>query len=318
MLTKEESKFTLTIPSSTDLRNLQGVNNQNIKIIKDLLNVNFTIRNGELIFNGSKNNFDKVKIIINEIIELLNSDYKPKKSDVRYIIQMVNHGEKPHLHKLLNKKVVITAKKKVITPKTLHQKEYVDAIDKFDITFGIGPAGTGKTYLAVAKAVNYLRDNIIKKLVLVRPAVEAGEKIGFLPGDIKEKVNPYLRPLYDALYEMLTPSKVENLISKNVIEIIPLAFMRGRSLNDSFIIMDEAQNSTPDQMKMLLTRMGFGSKIIVTGDITQVDLPDKQESGLVNAEQKLSHIDDIAFIFFSRIDVVRHSLVQKIIKAYKN
>ncbi len=318
MLTKEESKFTLTIPSSTDLRNLQGVNNQNIKIIKDLLNVNFTIRNGELIFNGSKNNFDKVKIIINEIIELLNSDYKPKKSDVRYIIQMVNHGEKPHLHKLLNKKVVITAKKKVITPKTLHQKEYVDAIDKFDITFGIGPAGTGKTYLAVAKAVNYLRDNIIKKLVLVRPAVEAGEKIGFLPGDIKEKVNPYLRPLYDALYEMLTPSKVENLISKNVIEIIPLAFMRGRSLNDSFIIMDEAQNSTPDQMKMLLTRMGFGSKIIVTGDITQVDLPDKQESGLVNAEKKLSHIDDIAFIFFSRIDVVRHSLVQKIIKAYKN
>jgi len=317
-LTKEESKFTLTIPSSTDLRNLQGVNNQNIKIIKDLLNVNFTIRNGELIFNGSKNNFDKVKIIINEIIELLNSDYKPKKSDVRYIIQMVNHGEKPHLHKLLNKKVVITAKKKVITPKTLHQKEYVDAIDKFDITFGIGPAGTGKTYLAVAKAVNYLRDNIIKKLVLVRPAVEAGEKIGFLPGDIKEKVNPYLRPLYDALYEMLTPSKVENLISKNVIEIIPLAFMRGRSLNDSFIIMDEAQNSTPDQMKMLLTRMGFGSKIIVTGDITQVDLPDKQESGLVNAEKKLSHIDDIAFIFFSRIDVVRHSLVQKIIKAYKN
>jgi len=318
LLTKEESKFTLTIPSSTDLRNLQGVNNQNIKIIKDLLNVNFTIRNGELIFNGSKNNFDKVKIIINEIIELLNSDYKPKKSDVRYIIQMVNHGEKPHLHKLLNKKVVITAKKKVITPKTLHQKEYVDAIDKFDITFGIGPAGTGKTYLAVAKAVNYLRDNIIKKLVLVRPAVEAGEKIGFLPGDIKEKVNPYLRPLYDALYEMLTPSKVENLISKNVIEIIPLAFMRGRSLNDSFIIMDEAQNSTPDQMKMLLTRMGFGSKIIVTGDITQVDLPDKQESGLVNAEKKLSHIDDIAFIFFSRIDVVRHSLVQKIIKAYKN
>ena len=318
MLANEESKFTLTIPSSTDLRNLQGVNNQNIKIIKDLLNVNFTIRNGELIFNGLENNFNKVKIVINEIIELLNSDYKPKKSDVRYIIQMVNHGEKPHLHELLNKKVVITAKKKVITPKTLHQKEYVDAIDKFDITFSIGPAGTGKTYLAVAKAVNYLRDNIIKKLVLVRPAVEAGEKIGFLPGDIKDKVNPYLRPLYDALYEMLTPSKVENLISKNVIEIIPLAFMRGRSLNDSFIIMDEAQNSTPDQMKMLLTRMGFGSKIIVTGDITQVDLPDKQESGLVNAEKKLSHIDDIAFIFFSRIDVVRHSLVQKIIKAYKN
>jgi len=317
-LANEESKFTLTIPSSTDLRNLQGVNNQNIKIIKDLLNVNFTIRNGELIFNGLENNFNKVKIVINEIIELLNSDYKPKKSDVRYIIQMVNHGEKPHLHELLNKKVVITAKKKVITPKTLHQKEYVDAIDKFDITFSIGPAGTGKTYLAVAKAVNYLRDNIIKKLVLVRPAVEAGEKIGFLPGDIKDKVNPYLRPLYDALYEMLTPSKVENLISKNVIEIIPLAFMRGRSLNDSFIIMDEAQNSTPDQMKMLLTRMGFGSKIIVTGDITQVDLPDKQESGLVNAEKKLSHIDDIAFIFFSRIDVVRHSLVQKIIKAYKN
>jgi len=318
LLANEESKFTLTIPSSTDLRNLQGVNNQNIKIIKDLLNVNFTIRNGELIFNGLENNFNKVKIVINEIIELLNSDYKPKKSDVRYIIQMVNHGEKPHLHELLNKKVVITAKKKVITPKTLHQKEYVDAIDKFDITFSIGPAGTGKTYLAVAKAVNYLRDNIIKKLVLVRPAVEAGEKIGFLPGDIKDKVNPYLRPLYDALYEMLTPSKVENLISKNVIEIIPLAFMRGRSLNDSFIIMDEAQNSTPDQMKMLLTRMGFGSKIIVTGDITQVDLPDKQESGLVNAEKKLSHIDDIAFIFFSRIDVVRHSLVQKIIKAYKN
>ncbi len=316
----DKEQNTIRLPDNIDLRLLQGTNNSNLKLIRNLLDIDFTIRDKNVIIdqNTDLKKIDKLEIIIKEIVNLIDADFNPKKSDIRYIVQVARHGEKPKLHKLLNKKIVITAKKKVITPKTLHQKEYVDAIDKFDIVFGIGPAGTGKTYLAVAKAVNYLRENLVKKVVLVRPAVEAGEKIGFLPGDIQEKVNPYLRPLYDALYEMLTPEKVENFISNNVIEIIPLAFMRGRTLNDAFIIMDEAQNATPDQMKMFLTRMGFGSKVIVTGDITQVDLPSNQESGLINAEKRLNNIEDIAFIYFSRIDVVRHNLVQKVIKAYKD
>jgi phosphate starvation-inducible PhoH-like protein len=316
----ETEQYTIRLPNNLDLRLFQGTNNSNLKLLRNLLDINFTIRNNKVLVDSKEpeDKLKKLKIIIDELVNLVDSNFNPKKSDIRYIVQVVRHGEVPELYKLLNKKIVITAKKKVITPKTLHQKEYVDSIDKFDIVFGIGPAGTGKTYLAVAKAVNYLRENLVKRVVLVRPAVEAGEKIGFLPGDIQEKVNPYLRPLYDALYEMLTPNKVEELISNKIIEIIPLAFMRGRTLNDAFIIMDEAQNATPDQMKMFLTRMGFGSKVIVTGDITQIDLPSSQESGLINAEKRLNNIDDIAFIYFSRIDVVRHNLVQKIIKAYKN
>jgi phosphate starvation-inducible PhoH-like protein len=213
--------------------------------------------------------------------------------------------------------VYISSRKRVITPKSLAQKRYIDAIRKFDLVIGIGPAGTGKTYLAMAMAVSYLMKQEFERIVLTRPAVEAGEKLGFLPGDIAEKVNPYLRPLYDALHDMMDFDRASRLVEKGVIEVAPLAFMRGRTLNDSFIILDEAQNTGPEQMKMFLTRLGFGSKAVITGDITQVDLPEHKISGLIEIQGVLKGIEGIEFVYFSEKDVVRHPLVQDIIKAYE-
>jgi phosphate starvation-inducible PhoH-like protein len=214
--------------------------------------------------------------------------------------------------------VYIKNKKSLITPKSPVQKEYIDAIRNFDIVFGIGPAGTGKTYLAMAMAVAALSKGLVNRIILTRPAVEAGEALGFLPGDLAEKVNPYLRPLYDALHDMMRFEKASNLMQKGVIEVAPLAFMRGRTLNDSFIILDEAQNTTSEQMKMFLTRIGFNSKAVITGDITQIDLPGDKISGLIESKNILQEIEGIRFVFFSKNDVVRHRLVQKIIKAYED
>jgi len=229
---------------------------------------------------------------------------------------MLKQGGDLKLGELYQDVIHITVRGKVIKPKTLGQKKYVEAVKENDITFAIGPAGTGKTYLAVAMAVSYLQSRKVGRIILVRPAVEAGEKLGFLPGDLKEKIEPYLRPLYDALYEMLDMDKFQKLLESGAIEIAPLAYMRGRTLNDAFVILDEAQNATPEQMKMFLTRLGFGSKMVITGDITQIDLPNKR-SGLVEVRDILVGIGGIAFVYLTEQDVVRHELVQKIVKAYE-
>jgi len=311
-----DSDYRLNVPEDIDLRVLYGINNSFVNDVRAGLGIDFRVH--ERVISGDAEGFEQVALVFRELIDLVKNGYQPRETDLRYIISMVSRGQRPRLHELFAKRIVITAKNKVITPKTLHQKEYVDAVDKSDIVFGIGPAGTGKTYLAVAKAVDLFNSRAVERIILVRPAVEAGEKLGFLPGDLQQKVDPYLRPLYDALFDMMSSSKAESLIEKGVIEIIPLAFMRGRTLNDAFIIMDEAQNSTPEQMKMFLTRTGFGSKVVVNGDITQIDLPENKMSGLVHAEKVLKDIGEIAFVYFSHVDVVRHKLVQDIIKAYQN
>jgi phosphate starvation-inducible PhoH-like protein len=248
---------------------------------------------------------------------LLKESYPVYPNDVEYAIQLLSEDDSARLKDIFLDTVYITAKKHPITPKSRGQKEYIDAIRQFDIVFGIGPAGTGKTYLAMAMAVAALTKGIVSRIILTRPAVEAGEALGFLPGDLAEKVNPYLRPLYDALHDMMRFEKATSLMQQGVIEVAPIAFMRGRTLNDSFIILDEAQNTTSEQMKMFLTRIGFSSKAVITGDITQIDLPSGKLSGLIEAKDILQNIDGIEFVFFSKMDVVRHKLVQKIINAYE-
>ena len=312
-----DSEHRIPVPDDIDLRLLYGINNTFVNFIRGSLAVDLWVREREIGFRGNAVDIRRVEIVFAELMGLIKKGVTPGETELRYIISLARNGREAGLSGLVDKKIVLTAKNKSITPKTLHQKEYVDAIDKFDVVFGIGPAGTGKTYLAVAKAADFYAKNLIGRIVLVRPAVEAGEKLGFLPGDLQQKVDPFLRPLYDALYDMMSPAKVELLISKGIIEVIPLAYMRGRTLNNAFIIMDEAQNSTPEQMKMFLTRTGFGSKVVVTGDITQIDLPENKKSGLIHAEQVLEKIGDIAFVYFSHVDVVRHKLVQEIIKAYQ-
>ena len=232
-------------------------------------------------------------------------------------MRVLSGNDRADLKKIFLDTVFITSKKTTITPKSPAQKEYIDAMRKYDIVFGIGPAGTGKTYLAMAMAVSALTKGVVDRIILTRPAVEAGEELGFLPGDLAEKVDPYLRPLYDALHDMIRFEKVANLMQKGAIEVAPIAFMRGRTLNDSFIILDEAQNTTPEQMKMFLTRIGFNSKAVITGDITQIDLPMERTSGLIQAKNILQGIDGLKFVFFSKTDVVRHRLVQDIINAYE-
>ena len=243
--------------------------------------------------------------------------YSLNPEDIRFAVRTVSTGGEVSLRDLLTNHVPVSSKKRFVIPKTEVQKEYIEAIKAHDIVIGIGPAGTGKTYLAMAMAVNAFLRKEVSRIVLARPAVEAGEKLGFLPGDIYEKVNPYLRPLYDALFDMMEPEKVSKLMERGTIEIAPLAFMRGRTLNDSFIILDEAQNTTSEQMKMYLTRLGFNSKTVITGDTTQVDLPPGKTSGLIEVAKILDGIEGIKFIYFSERDVVRHKLVQKIVKAYE-
>ncbi|NIR15221.1 MAG: PhoH family protein, partial [Desulfobacterales bacterium] len=249
--------------------------------------------------------------------ELIKNEYPIYVNDVDYAIRILSSDISADLKKIFLDKVYISSHKKTITPKSLNQKEYIDGIRRFDIVFGIGPAGTGKTYLAMAMAISSLVKKEVNRVVLARPAVEAGEHLGFLPGDLYEKVNPYLRPLYDALHDMMDFESASRLIQRGVIEVAPLAFMRGRTLNDAFVILDEAQNATSDQMKMFLTRLGFSSKAVITGDVTQTDLPEGKTSGLIEARALLKDIQGIKFIYFSRDDVIRHPLVQEIIDAYE-
>ncbi len=295
---------------------LFGSFDENIKLIEKEFSVAIVCRGSDIKIQGDEENVDKSKRVIKNLLYLINKGEAINEQNIRYVIAMVKEGNDDKLTTLSSDCICISAKGKPIKPKTLGQKKYVDAIKKNTVVIGVGPAGTGKTYLAVALAVSAFRAKEVNRIILTRPAVEAGEKLGFLPGDLQSKVDPYLRPLYDALFDMLGPENFQKYQERGNIEVAPLAYMRGRTLDDSFIILDEAQNTTPEQMKMFLTRLGFGSKIVVTGDITQIDLPDGKRSGLVDVIKILKNVDDIETIRFSEKDVVRHKLVQDIIKAY--
>ena len=296
---------------------LFGSFDENIKLIESQYNVKVVSRGSEIKVSGDAENVSKAVRAINGLLMLINRGEALSEQNVRYVLSLVNEGSEDKLCEMTGDCVCITARGKPIKPKTLGQKKYIECIKNNTITLGAGPAGTGKTYLAVAMAVNAFRAKEINRIILTRPAVEAGEKLGFLPGDLQSKVDPYLRPLYDALFDMLGAESFQRYQERGSIEVAPLAYMRGRTLDDSFIILDEAQNTTREQMKMFLTRLGFNSKIVVTGDITQIDLPDGKKSGLVEAMKILKGIDDIAINVFTEKDVVRHRLVQDIIKAYE-
>lgn len=295
---------------------LFGSFDENIKLIEKEFQVKVICRGSELKIQGDEENVDKAKRAINNLLALINKGENLTEQNVRYVISLVKEGNDDKLSSMAGDCICISAKGKPIKAKTLGQKKYIESIKNNTIVIGVGPAGTGKTYLAVAMAVSAFRAKQVNRIILTRPAVEAGEKLGFLPGDLQQKVDPYLRPLYDALFDMLGPESFQKYQERGNIEVAPLAYMRGRTLDDSFIILDEAQNTTPEQMKMFLTRLGFGSKIVVTGDITQIDLPDGKKSGLVEVIKILKNVDDIQTVKFSEKDVVRHKLVQDIIKAY--
>ena len=298
------------------LVNLSGVKDENLEVLEDHFQVEISLRGDEMTLVGEKENLEKTKKVIFSLLKLIVSGVSISRRDVVYAQKLVEKDKFDQLSELYHIKIARTYNGKLIYPKTLGQKSYYYALKNNDVVFGIGPAGTGKTYLAVVFAVAALKNNEVKKIILTRPAVEAGESLGFLPGDLKEKVDPYLRPLYDALHDMLGVEQTEKLIEKGVIEIAPLAYMRGRTLEDAYVILDEAQNTTDNQMKMFLTRLGFRSKMIVTGDISQIDLPRNTTSGLVRALDILEGVKGISFIHLSAMDVVRHPVVQRIIERY--
>ena len=296
-------------------RELFGSFDENIKLIEDTLSIDVILREGNIVLMGEEKNVDLAYKLMTELQETVINGKSLDRQSVTYSLSLLLEGSEMMI-KELDDVIVVNKKGKAVQPKTLGQKKYIELINQNDITFGIGPAGTGKTYLAVAMAVSAFKKDEVSRIVLTRPAVEAGESLGFLPGDLKDKVDPYLRPLYDALFDMLGGERVNKFLERGTIEVAPLAFMRGRTLDNAFIILDEAQNTTPEQMKMFLTRLGFGSKAVVTGDITQTDLPDKKRSGLVQATTILENIKGIGKIELTEKDVVRHELVQRIIKAY--
>jgi phosphate starvation-inducible PhoH-like protein len=298
-------------------QSLFGEHNQNIRLVEQRLGLRISTKGNTLQVRGDGIDVLLARRLFSELYELLKKGYPLYENDIEFAIRFLQENQEASLQDVFLDAVYITSQKRIITPKTQNQKEYIEAIRKYDIVFGIGPAGTGKTYLAMSMAISALMKNEVIRIVLTRPAVEAGEKLGFLPGDLYEKVNPYLRPLYDALHDMMNFEKATKLVQRGVIEVAPLAFMRGRTLNDSFVILDEAQNTTSEQMKMFLTRLGFSSKAVITGDITQIDLPEGKMSGLVEAHQLLRGVEDISFVTFTKKDVIRHPLVQKIIKAYE-
>ena len=293
-----------------------GSCDENIRLLEKEFSVTAVCRGTQVKLTGEAEGVTGAANAIDAMLTLLENHTPIEEQTVRYCISLARSGEDGRVQELTENFIAITAKGRPVRPKTLGQKEYLKAIQTHPITFGVGPAGTGKTYLAVAMAVKAFKSKDVERIILTRPAVEAGEKLGCLPGDLQNKVDPYLRPLYDGLYDMLGPETFQRLLEKQTIEVAPLAYMRGRTLDNAFIILDEAQNTSPEQMKMFLTRMGSGSKVVVTGDVTQIDLPDKSRSGLVDALAVLKNIDGIAQIRFSEKDVVRHRLVQEIVKAY--
>jgi phosphate starvation-inducible PhoH-like protein len=295
---------------------LYGDLNRNLTMIETALTVKIEVRGTELTLSGQEHDLELVENALKQLYEMIRAGYPIYQRDIAYALRILSKSPAINLKEIFQDQVFISAHQGVISPKSINQKNYIEAIRHNDIVFGIGPAGTGKTYLAVAMAVAAFTAKQVNTIILARPAVEAGERLGFLPGDMAQKVNPYLRPLHDALYDMLGIEKTSNLIEQGAIEIAPLAFMRGRTLNNAFVILDEAQNTTREQMKMFLTRLGFSSKAVITGDITQIDLPREKGSGLVHGSRILKNIKGIAFSTFTEVDVVRHPLVQEIILAY--
>jgi len=306
----------LVVPGSQSMVDLLGHRDELLKVIEDEFATEILVRGNEINISGPAGEAETVATIFRELLEVLATGESITSEHVGQTIQSIR-GEESISPKALISDTILVHRAKAIRPKTPGQKRYVDAIRNTTATFVIGPAGTGKTYLAMAMAVLALKQKYVSRVILTRPVVEAGEKLGFLPGTLFEKVDPYLKPLYDALFDMMEPDQFQQLMDRGTIEVAPLAYMRGRTLNDSFIILDEAQNTSPEQMKMFLTRLGFGSKVVVTGDVTQIDLPSGQKSGLLVIEEILVGIEDLAFIHLSAKDVVRHKLVQKIVEAYK-
>jgi len=313
---RDETTEKVSFQDSEITRFVYGQRDSNLDILESELDVEIGTRGSEASITGAAPDVELAAETLEQLYELGCEGYPLGEADVERAIQVLASESSADLTEIFLDTVFVSEHNDVISPRGVAQKEYVESIRKNDIVFGIGPAGTGKTYLAVAMALSYYFKNRIKRIILCRPAVEAGETLGYLPGDLAEKVNPYLRPLYDALHDMLDPQQTERMLEEDTIEVAPLAFMRGRTLEDSFIIFDEAQNATDEQMKMFLTRIGFGSKAVITGDITQIDLPSHKQSGLVHANDILRNIEGIAFCTFSDIDVVRHDLVQEIILAY--
>mgnify|MGYP000020293584 FL=1 len=313
---REVQERRITINGSNYILELFGNFDENIKLIERELDVDIVSREGEIRIIGEEPKISFAEKLINSLAEIIKKQGRLSKQEVAYAIQLVLEGQEDTLKDLLDQVICITASGKAIKPKTLGQRIYVNSIKENDIVFGIGPAGTGKTYLAMAMAISAFKNKEVNRIILTRPAVEAGESLGFLPGDLQEKVDPYLRPLYDALYDILGPETYGKYMEKGLIEVAPLAYMRGRTLDSSFVILDEAQNTTNEQMKMFLTRLGFGSKAVITGDITQIDLPKGKSSGLKQVANILKDIKGIDFVYLTKKDVVRHQLVQKIIEAY--
>lgn len=330
-------KLELDLGEEKDLSSIYGRLDKTLKIMEDALGIEASMRGSKVFLQGEEESVKKARKFIEEFYSINSDGYVISPDDIKYVLKAIDDAGQDNqtslddprfkqtpdrtstssLKEYFLRNIPLSSKKKFIVPRSETQKKYIDAIKEYDMVIGIGPAGTGKTYLAMAMAINALMKKQVSRIILARPAVEAGERLGFLPGDLYEKVNPYLRPLYDALFDMMEAEKAYRLIDKGIIEIAPLAFMRGRTLNDSFIILDEAQNTTSEQMKMYLTRLGFNSKTVITGDITQVDLPPGKVSGLIEVERILKNIKGLCFIYFSEKDVVRHKLVQKIIKAYE-
>jgi phosphate starvation-inducible PhoH-like protein len=306
----------ITLPEE-GIETLFGIHDENLKHLEAEFGVRVRTQGHDLIVEGPPGDVTKVERLFAQLGALFQEGYRISNGDVKTAAQVIAADPNIDLREYFLKSIQTQSGKRRVVPKSINQRRYLDAIEQHDIVFGIGPAGTGKTYLAMAQAVSFLLAKRVNRIILARPAVEAGEKLGFLPGDLQEKVNPYLRPLYDALYDMVDVERTERLIERGTIEIAPIAFMRGRTLNDAFVILDEAQNTTTEQMKMFLTRLGFGSKAVVTGDITQIDLPTGRLSGLVEAMRVVANIEGISFIHFDERDVVRHKLVQQIVKAYE-
>lgn len=311
------TELEIELDSLDKLHTIFGDLDSNITILQKEYGVSIFSRDGRIKIVGQEDRAECVRKAILGLVELIDKGETITDQSVRYVINLVNEGAESQVAEIGGDTICVTFTGKPIKAKTLGQKRYIDCIRNNTIVFGVGPAGTGKTYLAVAQAVRAFKSHEVNRIILTRPAVEAGEKLGFLPGDLQNKVDPYLRPLYDALFDMMGAESYQRNLERNIIEVAPLAYMRGRTLDDSFIILDEAQNTTPEQMKMFLTRLGFNSRMVITGDVTQIDLPDSKRSGLVEAIKILKNVDDIGIVRFSEKDVVRHKLVQDIVKAYE-